>query len=108
MIHDQVLAVERQIADLQRQLKRLRTYAKMQRLSPMEARIAARLVSGVYVSSTSLTAELETSAESIRVLVGRIRRKLNGVEIETVCGQGYRVVAGLDVLRQAIEIREAA
>lgn len=103
IVEDEITQVIREIATLQNRLTRLRYQAKARRLSRMEARIAEQLVSGAFVSITTLMGSLKTTGESIRVHVHRIRRKMPEVQIETIHGRGYRIVEGAHVLARALE-----
>ena len=71
------------------------------RLTALEFRLLAYLAHrpGQLVSKTALTEHLyaqdfDRDSNTLEVVVGRLRRKLDAALIETVRGQGYRLVAG--------------
>jgi two-component system OmpR family response regulator len=71
------------------------------RLTGLEFRLLAYLAhrAGQVVSKTELTEHLyaqdfDRDSNTLEVMVGRLRRKLGDGVIETLRGQGYRLVAG--------------
>ena len=71
------------------------------RLTALEFRLLAYLAHrpGRVVSKTELTEHLyaqdfDRDSNTLEVVVGRLRRKLDPALIETLRGQGYRLVAG--------------
>jgi two-component system OmpR family response regulator len=71
------------------------------RLTGLEFRLLAYLAhrAGQVVSKTELTEHLyaqdfDRDSNTLEVVVGRLRRKLDPALIETLRGQGYRLVAG--------------
>jgi two-component system OmpR family response regulator len=71
------------------------------RLTGLEYRLLAYLAlhAGQVVSKTELTEHLyaqdfDRDSNTLEVVVGRLRRKLGDGRIETMRGQGYRLVAG--------------
>ncbi|MDN3568365.1 response regulator transcription factor [Paeniroseomonas aquatica] len=71
------------------------------RLTALEFRLLAYLAHrpGELVSKTVLTEHLyaqdfDRDSNTLEVVIGRLRRKLDAALIETVRGQGYRLVAG--------------
>jgi two-component system OmpR family response regulator len=71
------------------------------RLTGLEFRLLAYLAHrpGQLVSKTELTEHLyaqdfDRDSNTLEVVIGRLRRKLDAALIETVRGQGYRLAAG--------------
>jgi DNA-binding response OmpR family regulator len=93
------IAADRVIVDPQRRWLVFR--GVMLELSPMEAEIAAMLVTGASVDSLMAAAWAGggTTREVVNAVVGRLRRKaaVVGLDVESIgYGQGWRLTASAD------------